>query len=229
MAKHLHLALRGKVGQARPLGPTGPHATLLRNALCAIQHQQSLVTRNRRWVLASLGTGLSLPLALAAWVRWSHWPDPQPQPLFADADALVVLGGGDQARWRKALALAADYPNLPVVVTGDQNSIVNALLTHGLPAGRIVHEEFATTTVENALLTAPLLDRLAARRVILVTNWYHAPRALATFRKFQPGREFAVAISLKQNLPWDPNSQRRERLAAIYNLLRHGVWSWGGR
>lgn len=140
-----------------------------------------------RWVGGAFVVGVVLGLALGCWVWWSAWPEPIQEPLFADADAIVILGGGDDARWQKGLEVARAYPQLPVVVTGDDGYIVAPLAAHGLAAPRVVHEEAATSTVENAKFTGPLLDRIGARRVILVTNWFHAPRSLAMFRKYQVG------------------------------------------
>jgi uncharacterized SAM-binding protein YcdF (DUF218 family) len=82
--------------------------------------------------------------------------------------------------------------------------------------------------VENAKFTAPMLDKIGAKRVILVTNWFHAPRALAIFLKYQPGREFVVSFSPKPEplSKWDRETLRRERLAVLHNLLVHGVWSF---
>ena len=72
-----------------------------------------------RWVGGAFVVGVVLGLALGCWVWWSAWPEPIQEPLFADADAIVILGGGDDARWQKGLEVARTYPQLPVVVTGD--------------------------------------------------------------------------------------------------------------
>lgn len=145
--------------------------------------------------------------------------------MFAEADAIVILGGGDFNRWQHGVDLARSAPDLPLIVTGDDGLIVDYLVAHEIPLGRIQHEERATSTVENAKFTAALLDRLKAKRVILVTNWFHAPRALAIFRKYQPGRDFVVSFSPKPEpmTRWDKDTQRRERMAVIHNLVVHGV------
>ncbi len=149
-------------------------------------------------------------------------------PVSADADALVILGGGDPARLQRGYDMARAHPDLPVIVTGDDNYIVEYLLARGIPRNRMLHEQAATSTVENAKFTKPLLDKHGAKRVILVTNWFHAPRAGAIFRKYQPGREFTVSFSPKPEplSKWDRVSLRRERMAALRNLIVHGVWSF---
>jgi uncharacterized SAM-binding protein YcdF (DUF218 family) len=188
----------------------------------------SLVLRRRRFILGFFVLPLVCAAMLAAWIQWSPWPNPKQAPVFADADAIVVLGGGDAGRSLEGKRLADLYPGVPLIVTGDGGLIVVALRATGIPAKRILHEEAATSTVENAKFTKPMLDQTGAKRVILVTNWFHAPRALAVFKKYQPGRKFVVSFPLKPEplTTWDNEAQRMERLKAVVNLLVHGVWSW---
>jgi uncharacterized SAM-binding protein YcdF (DUF218 family) len=149
-------------------------------------------------------------------------------PVSADADALVILGGGDPARLQRGYDMARAHPDLPVIVTGDDNYIVEYLLARGIPRNRILHEQAATSTVENAKFTKPLLDKLGAKRVILVTNWFHVPRAAAIFHREMPDLDFAVSFSPRASVPqpWDRYAERRERMAAVHNLIVHGLWSW---
>jgi uncharacterized SAM-binding protein YcdF (DUF218 family) len=52
----------------------------------------------------------------------------------------------------------------------------------GVPREQLIVEGKAVNTRENASLTKPLLERLGAQRVLLVTSAFHAPRALGCFR-----------------------------------------------
>lgn len=186
------------------------------------------VVRKRRFIFVLLMLAFAFVVSVASWLQWSGWPDPKPMPVFADADAFVILGGGDRARWQHGADLAKSHPSLPLIITGDGGDIVEHFAGQGIPRERILHEQAATSTVENARFTAPFLDRIRARRVILVTNWFHVPRALSIFRKYQPGREFTVSFSPKPEplTKWDRDTHRRERLAVLHNLIVHGVWSW---
>lgn len=165
---------------------------------------------------------------VSSWVLWAPWPDPKPETLPWVPDAVVVLGGGDEARGRKCLELSNSFSQASLVVTGDGGTIVQFLRAHGVPESRIVHEEHATSTVENARFTDGILDGLHARRVVLVTNWFHAPRSLAVFQFYQPERNWAVAFEAKPHplTRWDKGCQRRERMAALYHLITHGIWSF---
>lgn len=166
--------------------------------------------------------------ALAAWVTWGTWPNPTPRPLSWPPDAVVVLGGGDKERSRQAAKLAKDDPLVPLIVTGDGGTLYNALLAEGVDASRITHETLATSTLENARFTGEWLNQLGARRVALVTNGFHAPRAHAIFSREYPELEFEVVFAPRPTgqSNWYEYCERRERLAALHNLVFHGVWSF---
>jgi uncharacterized SAM-binding protein YcdF (DUF218 family) len=186
------------------------------------------VPRKRRFILVFLCASFVFVASLSCWIQWGDWPPPQQAPVFANADALVILGGGDYARWQRGAALAQEHPGLPLIVTGDHHQIVRYLLGQGIPKERILHEQAASSTVENARFTKPMLDQIGAQRVILVTNGFHVPRALAVFRKYQPDREFGVSFAPMPDPKsiWDRYAERRERLAALWYALRYGVWSF---
>jgi len=57
-----------------------------------------------------------------------------------------------------------------------------ALVRLGVPADRILVETQSRTTRDEAILVAPMLASLGARRAVLVTSDIHMRRALATFR-----------------------------------------------
>lgn len=182
----------------------------------------------RRAFFTILGGGLFVAATLASWVQWGNWPDPRPVSVFHDADVIVILGGGDDTRSREGLILATAHPQARLVVTGDGGRFFEPLIEAGIRRERIIHETAATSTVENAKFTKPLLDELGAERVILVTNWYHAQRALKIFRKYQPAREFCISYETRPDplMKWDRAAARRERLAAVHNWIVHSVWSW---
>lgn len=175
-------------------------------------------------VFSIVSTGVVL--TLAGWLQWGSWPTPKINNLPSNPDAIVVLGGGDEARSRETLRLAEQFRNATIVVTGDGGKIVDELTRGGLPLSRIVHERTATSTIENAKFTSNLLDSLGVRRAVLVTNWFHAPRALAVFRSFQPDRQWTAAFEpMPDSLDrWDQGCQRRERVAALHHLILHGTW-----
>lgn len=156
---------------------------------------------------------------LVAWIVWVDWPDPQLKDLPWDPDAVLVLGGGDSDRVVEGMRLARSYPDVPVIVTGDGGKITRDLLQQGLEPDRLKHETTATSTVDNAVRTGALMGE--ARRIVLVTNWFHADRALRTFQVVHPEREFAVSFRPRGSSlnRWERECQRRERMAIFPYLL----------
>lgn len=120
----------------------------------------------------------------------------------AAADAAVVLGAavwaGGQASptlARRALhgvALLHSGGARHLLLTGgvgrhppSEASVMRALaLRAGVPAARIVVDETSTTTLESARACAAIIAARGWRRVLVVTDRYHLPRALLAFRRF---------------------------------------------
>jgi uncharacterized SAM-binding protein YcdF (DUF218 family) len=57
------------------------------------------------------------------------------------------------------------------------------LIAQGVPETAILIEDRSTTTEENLRLALPILRARGEGQVILVTDWYHAPRARLTARR----------------------------------------------
>ncbi|HLN23002.1 MAG TPA: YdcF family protein [Patescibacteria group bacterium] len=56
-------------------------------------------------------------------------------------------------------------------------------LAAGVPEAAIVVETYSRDTLENAAFSRDILNRNGWRRVLVVTDAYHLPRALYTFRR----------------------------------------------
>lgn len=108
------------------------------------------------------------------------------------ADVLVVLGGAAPERPRRAaeLYLAGVAPLILVSGEGDAESNASLLEKEGVPPAAIILEERSASTLENARFSVPLLRQRGARRIILVTSWYHSRRALACFEQVAPDLVF---------------------------------------
>jgi uncharacterized SAM-binding protein YcdF (DUF218 family) len=145
------------------------------------------------------------------------------------ADAIIVLGGAvavaippvrpmfaltsSSGRIWQAAALyrAGKAPRIVVAAGGvrefegeqvEAEAIAQMLGILGVPASAMVLEPESRTTRENAANTLPLLQRLGARRVLLVTSAQHMPRALQTFEKTWGAGHAGVPILLP--FPTDP-------------------------
>jgi len=108
------------------------------------------------------------------------------------ADVIVVLGGGLHERPERAAELFQQQAAPRIIISGAGDDGINRaiLLKLGVPAGAIEMEGNSTTTRENAEFTLRLLRAENVHRVILVTSWYHARRALKTFEHFGPDITF---------------------------------------
>lgn len=111
-------------------------------------------------------------------------------------DAILVLGhqlddDGDLkprlvARLEAARALASQNEKAALVLTGgklgaprsEADAMANWLIAEGLPAARLHLEDQATDTLENAAYSLPILRKIGARRIALVSSAYHVRRGL---------------------------------------------------
>ncbi|MEE8523884.1 MAG: YdcF family protein [Thermoanaerobaculia bacterium] len=113
----------------------------------------------------------------------------------ASAEAVVILGAGTRRdasgtdavtpRGRERLAAGAEIhrrSGKPVLVTGYSGRLMARELEQSFAVPVRWIEGESRTTHESAVLVAPLLRGDGVTRVILVTHFWHMPRATATFR-----------------------------------------------
>jgi uncharacterized SAM-binding protein YcdF (DUF218 family) len=145
----------------------------------------------RRWILRVIFI-LALSAAVCGLVAFLF---PQ-QVLTVDsgpvkADMMVVLGGTPDRAVRAAELFKQDEaPEILVSGSGDSASNKKLLERNGVTNAAIILESKSRTTRENAEFSIPLLRSLGARRVIIVTSWYHSRRALACFEHYAPDIQF---------------------------------------
>ncbi|MGI9382257.1 MAG: YdcF family protein [Methyloligellaceae bacterium] len=124
-------------------------------------------------------------------------------------DGIIVLGGAQDTRvglargvtalneagerMTEAMALSRRFPKAKVVFTGGAATLfyrgrketigAKALLTRmGLDPKRLILEDRARDTFENARYTKELVKPRAGERWLLVTSAFHMPRSMACFR-----------------------------------------------
>lgn len=150
-------------------------------------------------------------------------------------NVLVVLGGGLEDRARYGAQLFCDGLASSVIVTGAGDCIISRdyLTTGGVPPENIRLECDSRSTRENALHTAPILREMGARRVVLVTTWYHGRRAFTTFRDAVPEMELSI-LCTRPHLVEDRRptfySARwvfREYVKLGWYWMRYGISPWG--
>lgn len=103
----------------------------------------------------------------------------------------VVPGFGTYSRCRHAAWLYHQGWRVPVVVTGGAaplganfaDVMAETLRKEGVPPGDILLERRSSSTHENAVFAAQLLHPRGIRRILLVTEAHHMPRARGAFAK----------------------------------------------
>jgi uncharacterized SAM-binding protein YcdF (DUF218 family) len=147
----------------------------------------------KRYIVQKICPSLVVLLVLLAAVVW-FFPE---QILSVDsgpvkADAMVVLGGAGPDRVERAEELfkAGEAPQVICSGCGDDVANEKFLVKAGVPAKDISLEGKSRTTRENAEFSIAMIRALDARRVIIVTSWYHSRRALMCFEHYAPDIRF---------------------------------------
>jgi vancomycin permeability regulator SanA len=117
------------------------------------------------------------------------------------ADLVVVLGtkvhpDGElssrlKARLDRALALYRDGQASMLMTSGgrgregpEEADVMRAyLIAHGVPADRVIADRTGVDTMASARATAEVARRIGARRVLVVSQFFHLTRAKLAFRR----------------------------------------------
>ena len=130
-------------------------------------------------------------------------------PPLDEVDGIIVLGGGERGasyeRWGEVAVneageriiigamLAKRFPDAKLVFTGgsardgvsvqmpEAEGAGQAFRGLGIAEDRIILEGQSRNTVENAILTRPLLPEVLSGNWVLVTSAYHMPRSVGVF------------------------------------------------
>lgn len=157
----------------------------------------------------------------------------RPTAMPAHVDGIIVLGGavdqniteargipslnGAAERMTELVALARRYPDARLVFTGGQGSLVHGSLTEadvaralwtalGVDPARVVYEDQARNTFENAVLTKALVQPRPGETWLLVTSASHMPRSVGVFRR-----------AGWNVVPWPVNYRTGHGFAALYD------------
>jgi uncharacterized SAM-binding protein YcdF (DUF218 family) len=153
-----------------------------------------------RWQAGVGATILGATIALGGFAAPASQAAPPP-PAVKDFSnpAIVILGYGLnpngtmrtilRRRVLTGLAVAQFFPRAPVIVTGGNPQSGNTeagqmrkmLMLLGFPDNRIIVEDRANSTVQNAQFSVPLAKQEGASGIILVTSTTHQGRADGDF------------------------------------------------
>ena len=163
--------------------------------------------------------------------------------------AIVILGAGLEtngtikaklvSRLREGLKLARLNRAAPIILTGGNQKagITEAyamsqwLEKRGVRRKRLYLEDKARDTVENALFSSEILQRLGVTHVTLVTSSNHIRRGFADLQEacFQRGLNLqfdSLAANTKGDVDLD---KKQERLGVYRDVMRtSGLWAYPG-
>jgi uncharacterized SAM-binding protein YcdF (DUF218 family) len=165
--------------------------------------------RRTGWLVAIVAllslTALSLPVISNALLRSQEVTAPLATAALADAQAIVVLGGGTNysaPEYSGDTVSRYSLERLRYAAVLQRRSGLPVLVTGGAPFGGrpeaqsmqlVLEQEFAVKvrwvetasrdTAENAILSAQLLKADNIKRIALVSHAWHLPRAVAAFER----------------------------------------------
>ncbi|MGW0159556.1 YdcF family protein [Mycobacterium sp. NPDC003323] len=131
--------------------------------------------------------------------------------------AIVILGYGlTPDGWMRpilytrvltGLAIAQAFPQSPIIVTGgnprngrtEAGEMRNLLQLLGFPRNRIIVEDKANSTVQNARFSVPLAEKADTSGIILVTSSTHQDRADTNF--VDAGANVLATVSFPDGSP----------------------------
>ncbi|MEO6967482.1 MAG: YdcF family protein [Rhodanobacteraceae bacterium] len=233
-----------------------PDAAGLFRAIASLASpMKSLVDRISKlaWVLLLATTVLLIVASTPAVASWlerdligAMRPASNPAE-YPHAAAIVVLGGEekvvddaidadpeDSSMTRLGLGrLLLLSRRAPVILLsggkGEAIQMKSRLLAQGVPAWRILTEARSRDTRENALDSAPILHRLGANHVLLVTSSIHMRRAAGCFRKLGFNVVPAPSPELPEFKPGGGFWKAHERALKRSEVCLHelfGLWEY---
>jgi uncharacterized SAM-binding protein YcdF (DUF218 family) len=152
-----------------------------------------------RWKAAAGTMGLAVAMALGGFSPAVSQAEPAAAAKDFSKPAIVILGygltpdGSMRAILRRrvltGLVVAQFFPQSPIIVTGgnpqngktEAGQMRNMLMLLGFPANRIIVEDKANSTVQNARFSVPLAKQAGTSGIILVTSTTHQGRADGDF------------------------------------------------
>ena len=206
------------------------------------------------WVLLLAATLFLITLSTPVVASWLEHALVGPKRPLAPMDypraaAIVVLGGEKESTEDAVDADASDSSmtrlgtgrallrahRAPVILLsggkGEAERMKSRLLAQGVPPARVLTETRSHDTRENALYSVPILRRLGADRMLLVTSSMHMRRAAGSFRKLG----FDVIAAPSPDWPrrglrgdfWQVRERALKRSGeCLHELL--GLWAYEG-
>lgn len=171
----------------------------------------------RSRLLRAVGSGALFGLGAVLWALWlTAGPSKGAEYLPGTAIDVLMVPGGDAGPRVEEAARLYGLHRTRVLISGAgyggddaRNLAVNARRL-GVPSDAIELETEARTTEENMVNTWPILKKIGAARVVVVTGSGHAARAFCMAERAWPGVEVKVAVATGER--WSIAARLREAL-----------------
>lgn len=140
---------------------------------------------------------------------------------------LILHLGGDWRRVQRTAIEARRRLSAPVLISGalpEFDRVADFLMADGMPRERLIFDATAYDTVGNFTTTWPMVRRLGARRVYVVTSHWHMERAMAIAHAAYWGRGVTAVAC-----PWHDGTARRDRGNTQWDVMRTVQWRITGR
>ncbi|NKX17056.1 YdcF family protein [Ochrobactrum pseudogrignonense] len=138
------------------------------------------------------------------------------------ADVIVVRAATAATRCAGSATLKQGRSPL-ILITGDGDCLFNKqiMIRDGVNPSAILVECQSGSTWQNAYYSAAVMRRIRARNAVIVTNWYHSRRAIASFRSVCPQMHFSSSPIGVESTPmgFPPTSADLELIAKEYAKL----------
>ena len=147
------------------------------------------------------------------------------------ADCLILLGGEEEARPTVTARLYVEGVAPVIFITGEGDAMTNrkTLLEHGVPLEAIRIEPSSRSTLMNARLLRPMLEKERVRTAVIVTSPFHMRRALAVFQHEIPSIRFGIVPAKRvywetpQGIKGYNQSVLMEFVKTAYYWCIHGI------
>lgn len=189
----------------------------------------------RHWRTGAGAAAVAAAVALSGVTAQTAHADPVVQVKDFTKPAVVILGYGLNAdgsmqpilqrRVLTGYTVAQFFPWSTIIVTGGnpQSGVTEAaqmhrmLLSMGIPSSRIIVEDRARSTVENARYSVPLAKQAGASGIILVTSSTHQGRADGNF--IDAGANLLATVSYPDGDPSTNIAQfARDAMSPFFGL-----------
>lgn len=155
-------------------------------------------------------------------------------------DAIIAIGGNGPERVATSAALLRDGYGRWLVLSGGpyglgHNSTVELLtqaFASGVPAERVLVDDRAESTVENALGSARVMKARGLRTAIVVTSPYHTRRAAVMFSRIFRHEGLEVRVRAADNSFFEVQrwwTRHRDRNLVVREYVKMLVFPGGAR